>query len=111
MLLGQILYTSVLSAHTTDSYTHLQSAATQHSKASTPHATPAAVLMAQGREEKKIPVMKMSGLVVSIKRPHIEEEQRNPSSNPTACLLYTSYRNRSFTVGYLFLFRPRVLQL
>lgn len=45
---------------------------------------PAAVLMAQGREEKKIPVMKMSGLGVSIKRPHIEEEQRNPSSNPTA---------------------------
>jgi DNA polymerase III, tau subunit (EC 2.7.7.7) len=28
--------------------------------------------------------MKMSGLGVSIKRPHIEEEQRNPSSNPTA---------------------------
>ena len=39
--------------------------------------------MAQGREEKKIPVMKMSGLGVSIKRPHIEQEQRNPSSNPT----------------------------
>ena len=61
-----------------------QPAATQHSNAATPHATPAAVLMAQGREEKKIPVMKMSGLGVSIKRPHIEEEQRNPSSNPTA---------------------------
>ena len=61
-----------------------QPAATQHSNATTPHATPAAVLMAQGREEKKIPVMKMSGLGVSIKRPHIEEEQRNPSSNPTA---------------------------
>ena len=59
-------------------------AATQHSNATTPHATPTAVLMAQGREEKKIPVMKMSGLGVSIKRPHIEEEQRNPSSNPTA---------------------------
>ena len=56
----------------------------KHSNATTPHATPAAVLMAQGREEKKIPVMKMSGLGVSIKRPHIEEEQRNPSSNPTA---------------------------
>ena len=39
-----------------------QPAATQHSNATTPHATPAAVLMAQGREEKKIPVMKMSGL-------------------------------------------------
>lgn len=61
-----------------------QPAATQHSNAPTPHATPTAVLMAQGREEKKIPVMKMSGLGVSIKRPHIEEEQRNPSSNPTA---------------------------
>lgn len=61
-----------------------QPAATQHSNATTPHAIPAAVLMAQGREEKKIPVMKMSGLGVSIKRPHIEEEQRNPSSNPTA---------------------------
>ena len=61
-----------------------QPAATQHSNATTPHATPTAVLMAQGREEKKIPVMNMSGLGVSIKRPHIEEEQRNPSSNPTA---------------------------
>ena len=61
-----------------------QPAATQHRDATTPHATPTAVLMAQGREEKKIPVMKMSGLGVSIKRPHIEEEQRNPSSNPTA---------------------------
>ena len=61
-----------------------QPAATQHSNATTPHATPTAVLMAQGREEKKIPVMKMSGLGVSIKRPRIEEEQRNPSSNPTA---------------------------
>lgn len=61
-----------------------QPAATQHSNATTPHATPTAVLMAQGREEKKIPVMKMPGLGVSIKRPHIEEEQRNPSSNPTA---------------------------
>ena len=61
-----------------------QPAATQHSNATTPHTTPAAVLMAQGGEEKKIPVMKMSGLGVSIKRPHIEEEQRNPSSNPTA---------------------------
>ena len=61
-----------------------QPAATLHSNATTPLATPAAGLMALGREEKKIPVMKMSGLGVSIKRPHIEEEQRNPSSNPTA---------------------------
>lgn len=40
------------------------------------HSTPAAVLMAQGKEEKKIPVMKMSGLGVSIKRPIQEEEQK-----------------------------------
>lgn len=39
------------------------------------HSTPAAVLMAQGKEEKKIPVMNISGLGVSIKRP-IKEEQK-----------------------------------
>nr|WP_302829725.1 DNA polymerase III subunit gamma/tau [uncultured Bacteroides sp.] len=39
-----------------------------------PHATPASVLLAQGKEEKKIPVMKMSGLGVSIKRPKAEDE-------------------------------------
>lgn len=39
-----------------------------------PHATPASVLLAQGKEEKKIPVMKMSGLGVSIKRPKTEDE-------------------------------------
>lgn len=61
-----------------------QPAATQQGNATTPHTTPTAVLMAQGREEKKIPVMKMSGLGVSIKRPHIEEEQKTPSSNSTA---------------------------
>lgn len=44
--------------------------------AATPHATPAAVLMTQGKGEKKVPVMKMSGLGVSIKRPHTEEEQQ-----------------------------------
>ena len=55
----------------------------QNGNAATPHTTPAAVLMAQEREEKKIPVMKMSGLGISIKRPHIEEEQKSAASNPT----------------------------
>ena len=49
------------------------------------HTTPTAVLMAQGKEEKKIPVMKMSGLGVSIKRPHVEEEQKKDGT-PTAVL-------------------------
>lgn len=60
-----------------------QTAAMQNGNAATPHATPAAVLMAQEREEKKIPVMKMSGLGISIKRPHIEEEQKSTASNST----------------------------
>ena len=38
--------------------------------------TPTAVLLAQGKEEKKIPVMKMSGLGVSIKHPRVDEEQQ-----------------------------------
>ena len=46
---------------------------------------PTAVLRAQGKEEKKIPVMKMSGLGVSIKRPHVEEEQKK-NGTPTAVL-------------------------
>ncbi|WP_273161382.1 DNA polymerase III subunit gamma/tau [Bacteroides fluxus] len=49
------------------------------------HTTPTVVLMAQGKEEKKIPVMKMSGLGVSIKRPHVEEEQKK-NGTPTAVL-------------------------
>lgn len=52
------------------------------------HTTPTAVLMAQGKEEKKIPVMKMSGLGVSIKRPHVEEEQKK-NGTPTAVLQTT----------------------
>lgn len=48
----------------------------QPTTAPTPHATPAAVLKAQGKDEKKVPVMKMSGLGVSIKRPRTEEEQQ-----------------------------------
>ncbi len=60
-----------------------QTAAVQNGNAATPHATPAAVLMAQEREEKKIPVVKKSGLGISIKRPHIEEEQKSTASNST----------------------------
>ena len=45
--------------------------------------TPAAVLMAQRRREKNSGHENVR-IRVSIKRPHIEEEQRNPSSNPTA---------------------------
>ena len=48
------------------------------------HATPTAVLLAQGKEEKKIPVTQMSKLGISIKRPRLEEEKKEittPSSN------------------------------
>lgn len=61
-----------------------QPATTSATQATTPHATPAAVLMAQGKEEKKIPVMKISGLGVSIKRPHVEEEQKTAANTATA---------------------------
>ena len=44
---------------------------------SVPHTTPTAILLAQGKEEKKVPVMKMSGLGVSIKRPKAEEETKS----------------------------------
>ncbi|MDE6348947.1 MAG: DNA polymerase III subunit gamma/tau [Bacteroides sp.] len=57
---------------------------TQNSTAATAHATPTAVLMAQGREEKKVPVMKMSGLGISIKRPHVEEEPKSAAPLPPA---------------------------
>ena len=43
------------------------------------------VLMGQGREEKKIPLMKKSDLGVSIKRPHTaEEEKKQPAAAPAA---------------------------
>ena len=48
------------------------------------HATSTAVLLAQGKEEKKIPVTQMSKLGISIKRPRQEEEKKEittPSSN------------------------------
>ena len=48
------------------------------------HATPTAILLAQGKEEKKIPVVKMSGLGVSIKRPKAEEEAKNTAPTPAA---------------------------
>ena len=48
------------------------------------HSTPAAVLMAQGKEEKKIPVVKMSGLGVSIKRPVVEEPSKPQPNTPAA---------------------------
>lgn len=44
------------------------------------HATPTSILLAQGKEEKKIPVIKMSGLGVSIKRPKAEEEVKNTAT-------------------------------
>ncbi|MDE5710464.1 DNA polymerase III subunit gamma/tau [Bacteroides sp.] len=46
------------------------------SNSTPPHTTPTAVLMAQGREEKKIPVVKQAGLGVSIKRPRPEEAKK-----------------------------------
>ena len=46
--------------------------------------TPTAVLMAQGKEEKKIPVMKMSGLGVSIKHPRGEEEEKKQAAASAA---------------------------
>ena len=52
-----------------------QSIVSQTNNAAPIHSTPTAVLMAQGKEEKKIPVMNISGLGVSIKRP-IKEEQK-----------------------------------
>ena len=50
---------------------------------SVPHTTPTAILLAQGKEEKKVPVMKMSGLGVSIKRPKAEAEEEETKSTTT----------------------------
>ena len=47
---------------------------------SVPNTTPTAILLAQGKEEKKVPVMKMSGLGVSIKRPKAEEETKSTTT-------------------------------
>ena len=44
------------------------------------HATPTSILLAQGKEEKKIPVIKMSRLGVSIKGPKVEEEVKNTAT-------------------------------
>lgn len=56
----------------------------QPNNAAPTHSAPAAVLMAQGKEEKKIPVMKMSGLGLSIKRPIQEEKQEIAAKAATA---------------------------
>lgn len=48
------------------------------------HATPTGILLAQGKEEKKVPVMKMSGLGVSIKRPKAEEAAKSTTATVTA---------------------------
>ena len=50
------------------------------SQATATRPTPTAVLMAQGKEEKKIPVMKMSGLGVSIRHPHTDEEKKQAAA-------------------------------
>ena len=50
---------------------------------SVPHTTPTAILLAQGKEEKKVPVMKMSGLGVSIKRPKAAAEEEETKSTTT----------------------------
>lgn len=60
-----------------------QAATPQFGNAASTHSAPTAVLMAQGKEEKKVPVMKMSGLGVSIKRPVLEEEQKTTTNAPT----------------------------
>lgn len=52
----------------------------------TPPASPApstAALLAQGKEERKVPVIKMSGLGVSIKHPKEEEKAPNTSAATT----------------------------
>lgn len=46
--------------------------------------TPTAVLMAQGKEEKKIPVVKMSGIGVSIKHSRTEEEKKTTTAPATS---------------------------
>ncbi len=46
-------------------------------------AHPTAILLAQGKEEKKIPVVNMSGLGVSIKRPKATEEETKKTAAAT----------------------------
>jgi len=60
------------------------------------HATPTSILLAQGKEEKKIPVIKMSGLGVSIKRPKVEEEVTNTAKQP---LSHHKQHNRKRTTS------------
>lgn len=60
-----------------------QPATAQTGNAAPTHSTPAAVLSAQGKEERKVPVMKMSGLGVSMKRP-VQAEEQKAASNASA---------------------------
>lgn len=63
------------------------------------HATPTAVLLAQGKEEKKIPVTQMSKLGISIKRPRQEEEKKEittPSSNTSTTSTFQPVDNYIF---------------
>ena len=47
------------------------------------HTPPTTIFMTQGKEEKKIPVVKMSGLSVSIKGSKVEEEDKQVASSHT----------------------------
>lgn len=44
------------------------------------HATPTSILLAKGKEEKKVPVMKMSGLGISIRQPKTAAEEADKST-------------------------------
>ncbi len=57
---------------------------TPAAQANPPHATPTNILMAQSKEEKKIPVMKTSRLGISIKHPHTDKEPTYATPAPTA---------------------------
>ncbi len=54
----------------------------QEANADPSHPIPTAILMAQGKEEKKIPVMKSSNLGISIKHTATEEKQEKTNSAP-----------------------------
>lgn len=54
----------------------------QEANANPSHPIPTAILMAQGKEEKKIPMMKSSNLGISIKHTATEEKQEETNSAP-----------------------------
>lgn len=70
------------------------------SNAAPVHTTPTSVLMAQGKEEKKIPVVKMGGLGVSIKRPHPEEA--NASTTPASAAQQPAAQQQAAEEDYIF---------